>query len=205
MKPTVIDLFAGVGGLSLGFEMQGFHVVLANEYDESIAMAYIENHKNTKMVIGDITKLNLEEVFGSLIGKVDVIIGGPPCQGFSQKGQRKSVLDPRNFLFKYYDAVVKLIEVECKMGKDIRKPVSHAFTDENGEFVFGPLCANRLYEVEIWVNNVKHAKICTECHHKGECLKGVDIDCKKDWKPDCKEECKEEHKEECKKECRTDC
>ena len=49
------------------------------------------------------------------------------------------------------DAVVKLIEVECKMGKDIRKPVSHTFTDDNGEFVFGPLCANRLYEVEIWV------------------------------------------------------
>lgn len=76
------------------------------------------------------------------------------------------------------DAVVKLIEVECRMGKDIRKPVSHTFTDENGEFVFGPLCDNRVYEVEIWVNKVKHAKICTECHHKGECLKGVEIDCK---------------------------
>ena len=76
------------------------------------------------------------------------------------------------------DAVVKLIEVECKLGKDIRKPVSHTFTDENGEFVFGPLCANRLYEVEIWVNNVKHAKICTECKRKGECLKGVEMDCK---------------------------
>ena len=47
---------------------------------------------------------------------------------------------------------------------------------------------SRLYEVEIWVNNVKHAKICTECHRKGECLKGVDMDCKKDdWKP-CKPE-----------------
>ena len=86
------------------------------------------------------------------------------------------------------DAVVKLIEVECKMGKDVRKPVSHTFTDENGEFVFGPLCANRLYEVQIWVNNVTHAKICTEWHHKGEWLKGVDMDCKKDdWKP-CKPE-----------------
>ena len=52
------------------------------------------------------------------------------------------------------DAVVKLIEVECKMGKDIRKPVSHTFTDENGEFVFGPLCDNRVYEVEICVNKV---------------------------------------------------
>ena len=76
------------------------------------------------------------------------------------------------------DAVVKLIEVDFSCGKPERKPVSHTFTDEHGEFVFGPLCANRLYEVEIWVNNVKHAKICTECHRKGECLKGVDIDCK---------------------------
>ena len=48
MKPTVIDLFAGVGGLSLGFEMAGFNVVLANEYDESIAEAYKLNHPNTK-------------------------------------------------------------------------------------------------------------------------------------------------------------
>ena len=44
MKPTVIDLFAGVGGLSLGFEQAGFHVVLANEYDDEIAAAYRKNH-----------------------------------------------------------------------------------------------------------------------------------------------------------------
>ena len=64
MKPTVIDLFAGVGGLSLGFEMAGFNVLLANEYDQSIASAYELNHPNTKMIVGDITSLNLEEVFG---------------------------------------------------------------------------------------------------------------------------------------------
>ena len=82
------------------------------------------------------------------------------------------------------DAVVKLIEVDRDCKKNERKPVTHTFTDKYGQFVFGPLCANRLYEVEIWVNNVKHAKICTECHRKGECLKGVDMDCKKDdWKP----------------------
>ena len=82
------------------------------------------------------------------------------------------------------DAVVKLIEVENRMGKEVRKPVSHTFTDEDGEFVFGPLCANRLYEVEIWVDNVKHAKICTECHRKGKCLKGTDIDCTKPCRGD---------------------
>lgn len=110
MKFTVIDLFSGVGGLSLGFEMAGFNVVLANEYDESIAHAYRVNHPNTNMVVGDITKLNLEETFGEWKGKTDVIIGGPPCQGFSQKGKRKTIHDERNFLFQYYVKVVKLIE-----------------------------------------------------------------------------------------------
>ena len=97
MKPKVIDLFAGVGGLSLGFENSGFAVVLANEYDPSIAAAYEKNHKGTKMICGDITSLDLQKTFSDYAGKVDVIIGGPPCQGFSQKGQRKTIHDERNF------------------------------------------------------------------------------------------------------------
>ena len=80
MKPKVIDLFAGVGGLSLGFENSGFDVVLANEYDPSIAAAYEENHKRTKMICGDITLLDLQKTFSDYAGKVAVIIGGPPCQ-----------------------------------------------------------------------------------------------------------------------------
>ena len=52
------------------------------------------------------------------------------------------------------DAVVKLVEVVCECGEEERRPVSHTFTDKNGEFVFGPLCANRLYEIEIWVDQV---------------------------------------------------
>ena len=101
MKPTVIDLFAGVGGLSLGFEMAGFDVVLANEYDPSIAEAYVKNRPNANMIVADITKLPVDETFGSYEGKVTAVIGGPPCQGFSQKGKRKSINDPRNFLFRY--------------------------------------------------------------------------------------------------------
>ena len=80
MRPKVIDLFSGVGGLSLGFEKCGFDVILANEYDPSIAAAYEMNHKGTKMIVGDITALDLEKTFGSYEGKVDVVIGGPPCQ-----------------------------------------------------------------------------------------------------------------------------
>ena len=92
------------------------------------------------------------------------------------------------------DAVVKLIEVETKMGKEERKPVTHTFTDKNGEFVFGPLCANKFYEVQIWANDVKHRKICTTCHHKGKCLKGVKIDCDKKEHFPC-------HENDCEKDC----
>lgn len=92
------------------------------------------------------------------------------------------------------DAVVKLIEVERDCGKEERKPVTHTFTDKNGEFVFGPLCANKFYEVQIWANDVKHKKICTACHHKGRCLKGVKIDCdKKEYFPG--------HEDNCGKDC----
>lgn len=70
MKPKVIDLFAGVGGLSLGFENSGFDVVLANEYDPSIAAAYEENHKRTKMICGDITYLICRRHFLIMRGKL---------------------------------------------------------------------------------------------------------------------------------------
>ena len=84
------------------------------------------------------------------------------------------------------DAVVKLVEVICDCGKEERRPVSHTFTDKEGEFVFGPLCANKVYAIQIWVDNVRHCKICTECKHEGKCLKGVKIDCKHECKHDSK-------------------
>lgn len=130
MKPKVIDLFAGVGGLSLGFERQGFDVVLANEYDADIAAAYSRNHKKTKMIVGDITKLDLKETFGSYKGKMEIVIGGPPCQGFSQKGQRKSINDERNFLFKYFVKVVDMVEPHYF----VMENVPNLLTSENGFF-----------------------------------------------------------------------
>ena len=73
------------------------------------------------------------------------------------------------------DAVVKLIEVK----KDERKPVSHTFTNHKGEFVFGPLCPDRSYAINIWASKVEHVKICKHCKKEGKCLKGIDLDCDK--------------------------
>lgn len=131
MEPTVIDLFAGVGGLSLGFEMEGFDILLANEFDQSIATAYKENHKSTDVVVGDITSLDLSKVFGEYVNKIDVVIGGPPCQGFSQKGKRKTINDERNFLFKHYVEVVKFVKPKYF----VMENVPNLLTAEKGFFL----------------------------------------------------------------------
>ena len=78
------------------------------------------------------------------------------------------------------DAVVKLVKVVCDRGKEERRPVGHTFTDKEGEFVFGPLCPDKKYAIQIWVNETKQIKICAKCHHEGKCLKG-----KKEDKCDC--------------------
>lgn len=73
------------------------------------------------------------------------------------------------------DAVVKLIEVT----KHDREPVSHTFTNKDGEFVFGPLCPDKQYAINIWASKVEHVKICKSCHKERKCLKGIDIYCDK--------------------------
>lgn len=129
-KPKVIDLFAGVGGMSLGFEQAGFNVVLANEWDSFVARAYKKNFPNTEVIVKDITKLDLQKQFGKYSGEIDVVVGGPPCQGFSQKGKRMSVNDSRNFLFKYYVEVVKIVNPKYF----VMENVPNLLTTENGYF-----------------------------------------------------------------------
>lgn len=130
MNKKMIDLFAGVGGLSLGFEMCGFEVVIANEYDASIAEAYIKNREHPNMIVEDITKLPIQETFGKYRGLVDLVVGGPPCQGFSAKGQRKSINDPRNFLFRYFVDVVSAVAPRYF----VMENVPGLLTAENGYF-----------------------------------------------------------------------
>lgn len=103
----VIDLFAGCGGLSLGFEMAGFEIPLAIEKDEWASETYKENHPHTKVITCDITEItDLENLIPKKDLPIDGIIGGPPCQGFSLSGNRDKN-DPRNSLFMEFVRFVK--------------------------------------------------------------------------------------------------
>lgn len=106
-KYKCIDLFAGCGGLSLGFEIAGFDIPLAIEIDDWASETYKKNHPATEVLVDDITQiLDLENIISNKDLPIDGIIGGPPCQGFSLSGNRDKK-DPRNSLFMEFVRFVK--------------------------------------------------------------------------------------------------
>ena len=100
---NIISLFSGCGGLDLGFEKAGFNVVVANEFDKNIWETFKVNHPNTKLIEGDIRNIKEED----LPDNVDGIIGGPPCQSWSEAGSLKGIDDDRGKLFYEYIRILK--------------------------------------------------------------------------------------------------
>jgi len=127
----VIDLFAGCGGFSCGFEKAGYDIVAAVEFDKMIAKSYSHNHKRTRIIAEDIRIADNDKVFKP--GDADVIIGGPPCQGFSMAGARIRkngfLEDPRNYLFKHYFNIVKLVRPKIFIIENVKG----ILTLKNGE------------------------------------------------------------------------
>lgn len=99
---TSIDLFSGCGGLTKGFSMAGIRSIFASDIDENAAKTFYRNFPDTPFLCKSITDIEKEEVDELLDGKEpDIIIGGPPCQGFSLANKRRNKIkdDPRNKLF----------------------------------------------------------------------------------------------------------
>ena len=104
---NVIDLFCGCGGLSLGFEQAGYNVLLGIDVWKDALETFRHNHKNGATLCADLTKVTGEDVARKIrFQTVDVIIGGPPCQGFSVAGKR-IVDDERNTLYKSFARMVE--------------------------------------------------------------------------------------------------
>ena len=108
----MVDLFCGAGGLSLGFTQEGFITALANDIEACCVDTYAHNHPETPrdhIVLGDIREIvrSIESYINGI--SVDVVVGGPPCQGFSMANRQRLIDDPRNYLYKSYVEAVKRI------------------------------------------------------------------------------------------------
>ena len=117
-KNTAIDLFSGAGGSHIGFERAGFDIKLCIDNDNLVEKTHHKNFPNIPMINQDIRTISTEEIKAYLEnGTVDVIIGGPPCQGFSTIGKRvssnpekRAMHDPRNELVLTYAKIIRVLK-----------------------------------------------------------------------------------------------
>ena len=109
---NTIDLFAGAGGITEGFRKAGYTCACANDFDEEARHTFTYNHPTVPFVLKDVKEVTADALLlaaNCLASEIDVITGGPPCQGFSLAGQRLSD-DPRNMLFREYIRIAKDIK-----------------------------------------------------------------------------------------------
>ena len=102
----LVDIFSGCGGFSLGARQASLKVVAAFDNDPILASSYSHNFPGTRMILRDVTKLGGEAVRAAAAGRIDCIIGGPPCQGFSTIGRRDPA-DPRRWLLGHFFRIVR--------------------------------------------------------------------------------------------------
>ena len=125
---TYIDLFSGSGGFSLGFDNKGFQNIFSIDIEPSFCETYKYNFPNHTLIEKDICQLSDEEIKNlKEVEDVDVVIGGPPCQGFSIAGNigRKFIDDPRNKLFKEFVRVVKVVKPKFFVMENVARLYNH--------------------------------------------------------------------------------
>ena len=138
MKPKetlkVIDLFAGVGGLSYGFAHDNkFEIIAANEILPQMAKSYEFNHKGVKVYCRDVKNFSFKDLhldLGVKKGEIDIVVGGPPCQAYSTVGKRL-IDDPRGGLFQEYFRILKEVKPKFFLFENVKGLLSMS----NGELL----------------------------------------------------------------------
>lgn len=127
-NPKMIDFFAGAGGLSCGFVQAGFRICFANDFEDVCIRTYRYNHPELpshKIVKEDIRRI-VSNVNQYIDEDIDIVVGGPPCQGFSSANQQRVIDDPRNELYKYYIEAIKAICPKFVVMENVRGMLSVA-------------------------------------------------------------------------------
>ena len=152
----IISLFSGCGGLDLGFEKAGFDIPVANEFDKNIWKTFEINHPQTKLLKEDIRYLDTK----AFPSDIDGIIGGPPCQSWSEAGSLKGIEDDRGKLFYEYIRILKSVQPKFFLAEN----VSGMLADRHSEAVKNILkmfeeCG---YDVSLTLVNAKDYGVAQE-------------------------------------------
>ncbi len=119
----VLDLFCGAGGLSWGLHLnKNFKTVVALDFDSEATKTFKRNMPEADVMVGDITLKDVKKRVIEIAkkNKVNMIAGGPPCQGYSMKGKKLGLEDPRNFLFREYLSIVKELQPEVFVIENVK-------------------------------------------------------------------------------------
>ena len=147
MGYKLISLFAGAGGLDLGFEKAGFEIISANEYDKTIWETYEKNHSNP-LIKGDIREINSNE-----FPECDGIIGGPPCQSWSEAGSLRGIDDDRGKLFYEYIRILRDKKPKFFLAENVSGMLSKLHTEAVQQIIH--LFEESGYDVFIKLLNAK--------------------------------------------------
>lgn len=155
---SAISLFSGIGGMSLGFSAAGYDIKGFLELEEGLRRIYQLNFPNCRMLGSDIQTVDLELLRNDVgdIDELDVIIGGPPCQGFSLSGKRQ-IDDPRNTLFKHYMKFVDTFRPKAAVLENVRLLTS--MKNPDGGFVKDDIInefTNHGYRTRLFEINAKN-------------------------------------------------
>ena len=152
----VISLFSGCGGLDLGFEKAGFEIPVANEFDPTIYETFKVNHPNTRLIEGDIRKIS-EDDFPS---DVDGIIGGPPCQSWSEAGALRGIEDQRGQLFFDYIRVLRKAQPKFFLAENVSGMLANRHSDAVKNII--SLFDKSNYDVTLTMVNAKDYGVAQE-------------------------------------------
>lgn len=153
---TVISLFSGCGGLDLGFEKAGFRIPIANEFDPTIWETFKINHPQTKLIEGDIRDID-ENVFPN---NVDGIIGGPPCQSWSEAGSLRGINDSRGKLFYDYIRILKKVKPKFFLAENVPGMLAYRHRDAVSNII--SMFENCGYDVTVTMANAKDYGVAEE-------------------------------------------
>ena len=127
MEFRILDLFCGAGGFSCGFEqVNGFKTVIGVDFDKKVLVTFKNNITNAKVICGNLKdeKLKKQIIHEAKMLSVNMIIGGPPCQGFSNKGKNLGLEDERNFLFLEYIKIVEALNPEVFVIENVKNLIT---------------------------------------------------------------------------------